>query len=54
MIRVRHARKEPVIIYTKSFLDTPGSEQELREILLWWEMALVRQAKANIQKRRDL
>lgn len=48
----RGRRKDPDVIYTRSFLDAPGSKEELRDILLWWEVALARRAQEKLRDER--
>lgn len=50
MTRRSDRHRDPDIVYTKSFLQSAESDAELHEILLWWEMALVRRAKENLKK----
>lgn len=49
MTKQRNTSREPEIIYTKSFLDSPGSDQELQEVLLWWEMSLARRVLERLR-----
>jgi len=51
--RRRAGPREPVIVYHRSFLQSPGNQEELREILMGWEMTLVRKAQQRLAKDGD-
>jgi hypothetical protein len=53
LVRSRGRRKDPDVVYTRTFLDAPGSKEELRDILLWWEVALARRAKEKLKSETE-
>lgn len=53
MARKKSDLKGPTIVYRRGFLNSPGAPEELKEILMWWEMALVRKAQAKLANERE-
>lgn len=42
----------PLLAYERCLQESPGSAQECREVLLWWELALARKAWERLRAER--